>query len=632
MIGQTLNKRYRITALLGEGAMGEVYRATDMRTRQEVAVKVITQKLVSNAALLERFRREGTALGQLHHASIVAFVEAFPIGKQYAIVMEYVAGGSLRSLLTRGPLRMDQAVRIALDLSDALAHAHRINIVHRDVKPDNVLMAADGTPKLTDFGVARLVDRTTQLTGLGSQVGTPYYMSPEAWEGKPLDAQADIWSLGVVLYELLSGQVPFGGDTMAAVMTQVLTAPLPDIKALRPGTPPALVNVVQRMLTRDKAERYRTMRQVAVDLEEIEADLKRAQAEARRKAEEEREARALAAQEAARRAQEARLRAEEEQKARAWEVQAEARRKAEEEEKIGTLVVQEEAPLNAQEELKATAQEPRQAEEAIDTAIIAPKTKAEESGGGAKRAVPGRALVLGGTAVLAVACLLIAGSVGLWAGQRLLVTATATQSATPVPPTAMATITADAPTDTFTPTPTYTLTPSPSPSPTFTFTSTSTPSATLTATSTASSTPRAKPTATYVRMPTFTPRPYTPTASSASCTIAAIFGANAHPGSADLYVWEGDTPWGNSRVTCGNQVFTTSRPGLSPLPLPTGCSLFGNGLGVGSAGDWWADPGTSGQVSLGINCNGNVRTTTFSIIILQRQGGGGGGPATISPP
>jgi eukaryotic-like serine/threonine-protein kinase len=267
MINQTLNGRYRIIALVGEGAMGEVYRAADLQTGQEVAVKVITQKLAFDDEMLARFKREGEALRQLRHANIVAFVDMFAYGKQQTIVMEYVPGGSLHSLIKRGPLPVDQAVRIALELSDALAQAHHIAIIHRDIKPENVLMTGDGRPKLTDFGVARLVSETARLTGTGTQMGTPYYMSPEAWEGKKLDEQTDIWSLGVVLFEMLTGKVPFSGDTLVTVMNRVLTTPPPDLKTLRPDVPPAVVKIIQRMLTRDKTKRYASIREVALDLE-----------------------------------------------------------------------------------------------------------------------------------------------------------------------------------------------------------------------------------------------------------------------------------------------------------------------------------------------------------------------------
>jgi tRNA A-37 threonylcarbamoyl transferase component Bud32 len=269
MLNQTLKDRYTITASLGQGAMGRVYRATDTHLGREVAIKVVAQLLALDAEMLERFRREGEALRQLRHANIVGFVDMFDFEGHQAIVMDFVGGGSLHALIEKGPLSVAKAVRIALELSDALAHAHHIHIIHRDIKPENVLLDQDGTPKLTDFGVARLVSQGVRLTSTGTQIGTPYYMSPEAWEGKTLDAQAYIWSLGVMLYEMLAGEVPFAGDTMVAVMNKVLTAPLPDLKARRSDAPPALIKIIQRMLARDKAQRYLSMREVAVDLERV---------------------------------------------------------------------------------------------------------------------------------------------------------------------------------------------------------------------------------------------------------------------------------------------------------------------------------------------------------------------------
>ena len=266
MIGQTLNNRYKITARLGKGAMGTVYRATDTQSGREVALKVISSELVVDPDMLERFKREGEALSKLKHPNIVEFLDAFQHDEHYVIVMEYVSGGSLHELIRKGPLPIDRANRIALELCDALIRSHHLNIIHRDLKPENVLLAEDGTPKLADFGVARLSEGT-RMTKSGTQVGTPYYMAPEAWEGKTLEAQADIWSLGVILFEMLVGQVPFGGDTGAAVMNKVLTTQPPDLKKLRADVPTSLVKIVSRMLTRDKTRRYQTMRQVAVDLE-----------------------------------------------------------------------------------------------------------------------------------------------------------------------------------------------------------------------------------------------------------------------------------------------------------------------------------------------------------------------------
>jgi serine/threonine protein kinase len=266
MIGQILNNRYKIISQLGEGGMGEVYLATDEKSNQQVAVKILARQLTASPEALERFKREGETLRQLDHPNIVKFIDAFEHDKQYVIVMEYVSGGNLQNLIKQGALPIEQARQITLDLCDALIRAHRLNIIHRDLKPENVLITEKGIPKLADFGVARLSE-STSMTRSGTQVGTPYYMSPEAWEGRTLDAQADIWSLGVVLFEMFTGQVPFGGDTGAAVMNKVLTTPPPDLKKMRAEVSPALSKIVSRMLTRDKKRRYQTMRQVAVDLE-----------------------------------------------------------------------------------------------------------------------------------------------------------------------------------------------------------------------------------------------------------------------------------------------------------------------------------------------------------------------------
>lgn len=266
MIGQTIRGRYEVTAVLGKGAMGTVYRATDVEAGREVSVKVLGDELGPGTEGLARFRHEVEALQRLDHPNIVGFVEAFEDQGRYVIVMEYVSGGNLLDLIKTGRLPISRARQIALDLADALIRAHRMGIIHRDIKPENILLTEEGTPKLADFGVARLAEGT-RLTGSGIQVGTPYYMAPEAWEGKSLDAQADIWSLGVVLYEMLSGEAPFGGETAAVVMHKVLATRPPDLRRLRAELPAGLVAVVGQMLTRDRRRRYASMRQVAFDLE-----------------------------------------------------------------------------------------------------------------------------------------------------------------------------------------------------------------------------------------------------------------------------------------------------------------------------------------------------------------------------
>lgn len=268
MIGQTLQNRYKIISPLREGGMGEVYLGVDVQTGQQVAVKILAHHLRANSEMLERFRREAKTLQQLEHPNIVKYVDAFEYEGQFVIVMEYVSGGSLFDLLKKGPLPIDRARKIALGLCDALIRSHQLNIIHRDLKPENVLMDESGSPKLADFGVARLSEGT-RMTRSGLKVGTAPYMSPEAWDGRVLDEQTDIWSLGVMLYEMLSGQVPFDGDTDSAIMKKVFTAKPPELKKLRSDVPPTLIKTVTRMLNGDKKKRYQSMREVAVELEGI---------------------------------------------------------------------------------------------------------------------------------------------------------------------------------------------------------------------------------------------------------------------------------------------------------------------------------------------------------------------------
>lgn len=266
MIGKILNNRYTIEERLGNGAMGTVYRALDSQNGQNVALKVISSELALHPGMVERFRREGESLRSLRHFNIVGFVDFFEHEGHYVIVMEYVSGGTLLDLLKKGPLPVERARQIALELSDALIRAHRLNIIHRDIKPENVLLTGDGAPKLADFGVARLSEGT-RITRTGTQVGTPYYMAPEAWAGKS-DAQSDIWSLGVVLFEMLSGEVPFDGDTPLVVMNRINTMP-PDLKKLPENIPADLRKIISRMLTRDRKKRYQRMHEVVADLERI---------------------------------------------------------------------------------------------------------------------------------------------------------------------------------------------------------------------------------------------------------------------------------------------------------------------------------------------------------------------------
>ena len=256
--------------LLGRGGMGDVYRATDTHTGETVAIKALNPDvLVRDPDLLERFLREGEALRQLNHPNIVHMITACEKDGRHYLIMEYVGGGSLEVLLrTQGRLPSARVIEIGLDLADALTRAHRLGIIHRDLKPANVLLAPDGTPRLADFGIAH-VAAGPQLTQTGMLIGTVDYLSPEACQGEPLDERADIWAFGVLLFEMLSGRKPFTGGKLAATLTAILTQPVPDLAELVPGLPDGLVDLVYRMLEKDREQRIPSVRLVGAELDAL---------------------------------------------------------------------------------------------------------------------------------------------------------------------------------------------------------------------------------------------------------------------------------------------------------------------------------------------------------------------------
>lgn len=262
--------------LLGRGGMGEVWRALDRHTGRPVAIKALHRHLVREERpdVLARFLGEADALHKLDHPNIVKLVtNARDDDGRHYLIMEYVSGGSLRQLLeTRGPLPVRDVVRMSLQLCDALARVHFLDIVHRDVKPDNVLLTADGTPRLTDFGIAHLTDRS-QITERGNVIGTLPYLSPEACNGEVLDLRTDIWSLGVMLHEMLAGHRPYGGQTPASVIAAITAGNRRSLRARRPDVPDGLVALIDRMLVGNRAARLASMRQAGADLESLLAEL-----------------------------------------------------------------------------------------------------------------------------------------------------------------------------------------------------------------------------------------------------------------------------------------------------------------------------------------------------------------------
>jgi tetratricopeptide (TPR) repeat protein/tRNA A-37 threonylcarbamoyl transferase component Bud32 len=261
--------------LIATGGMGEVYRGRDTETGQRIAIKRLKPDLIAkNPEAVQRLIREGEVLRQLNHPNIVKVLATIESEGQPVIIMEYAPDGSLGDLLEQQPqLPLDRVLEIGLELADALARVHHLNIIHRDLKPANVLLAKDGAPRLTDFGVAFLAQQEARLTQEGAILGTSVYMSPEAWRGETLDARSDIWSFGALLYEMLAGQPPFAAKQIAAIVTAILTDALPDLYLFRPDAPPVLVELIKQMLVKERDLRIDSMRQVAAGLEVIQREL-----------------------------------------------------------------------------------------------------------------------------------------------------------------------------------------------------------------------------------------------------------------------------------------------------------------------------------------------------------------------
>ena len=256
--------------LLGRGGMGVVYRSLDTQTGETVAVKALNADVLADEpSTLERFRREGEALRKLNHPNIVKYIAALESNGQHYLVMEYIDGGSLQDLLaTQGHLSNQRAIEIGLDLADALVSAHHLGIIYRDLKPANVLLAKDGIPRLTDFGIIQLAD-SSPLTKTGLMVGTVNYLSPEAINSETLDFRADIWAFGVLLFEMLTGQLPFTGKNLTARITAILNQATPDISQYNPDIPKPIADLIYGLLEKDRNQRFPSMRQVGAELESI---------------------------------------------------------------------------------------------------------------------------------------------------------------------------------------------------------------------------------------------------------------------------------------------------------------------------------------------------------------------------
>ncbi|HEX8951595.1 MAG TPA: serine/threonine-protein kinase, partial [Polyangia bacterium] len=284
LVGQVLADRYRIVRLLGEGGMGQVYEAQHLNINKRFAIKMLKPEVIGSAQSLQRFRQEAWAASSIGHEHIVEIDDfaTLPSGQVY-LAMEFLDGQSLAERIRDGaPLSAEDAVAVVVAVGHGLAAAHDKGIVHRDMKPENIFLARKGgrvVAKILDFGIAKMTggDEPSNLTRTGAIFGTPLYMSPEQAKGRPADARADVYALGVILYELLTGSVPFGGESSVEILSQHIGArPVPPSQlAPERAIAPALEALVLRALEKEPDARFASMGDFVRELEAVAATLPR---------------------------------------------------------------------------------------------------------------------------------------------------------------------------------------------------------------------------------------------------------------------------------------------------------------------------------------------------------------------
>jgi eukaryotic-like serine/threonine-protein kinase len=269
VIGTLIGDRFRLEEKVGAGGMSSVYRAYDPTLERWVAIKLMHRDISTDPDQLERFRREARAVARMNHPHVVIVIDAGEDDGTPYIVFEYVEGETLKERIHRlGRLDVAEAVAYAIEIGRALSAAHSQRLVHRDVKPQNVLIDAEGRAKVTDFGIARSLE-AQGLTAAGRVLGTTDYVSPEQALGHEVTEQSDVYSLGICLYEMLTGEIPFKADTQVAVAMKHVRDPLPDVQRRRPEISATLASVIERATAKDTAKRYPQVDEMVHDLEEV---------------------------------------------------------------------------------------------------------------------------------------------------------------------------------------------------------------------------------------------------------------------------------------------------------------------------------------------------------------------------
>ena len=267
MVGRTLS-HYEVSARLGAGAVGVVYKARDSRLGRLVALKCILPELVAEPEIRRRFEREAKAAARIEHPNVCTIYEIGRDGATEFLAEAFVDGPSLAEAIKAGPLKIEQALDIAQQVASGLQAAHECGVVHRDVKPGNILLSQGNEVKLTDFGLAQITD-ASRLTTEGTVLGTPAYMSPEQIWGEEADARADIWALGVCIYEMLTGKLPFPGDGVQVIRFSILNEEPQALRLLNAPTPAALERLIEKALRKDREERYQHADEMIADLKQV---------------------------------------------------------------------------------------------------------------------------------------------------------------------------------------------------------------------------------------------------------------------------------------------------------------------------------------------------------------------------
>ena len=275
MVGETIAERYEVEELVGHGGMSSVYKARDTLLERHVALKILHEQYSTDEDFVERFKREARSVAQLQHPNIVTVIDrGDEEGRQY-IVFEYIDGENLKEHVVRkGRLDVREALEIALEVARGLAFAHEQGLIHRDVKPQNILLNGDGHAKVTDFGIARTID-VDGMTQTGTVLGTSNYIAPEQASGQRVDAHSDVYALGAVLYELLTGQLPFPGESFVVVAMKHMHEPAPNVLDARGDVPLRVAAAVDRALEKDPDQRFPTMDAFGAELEACLAELDR---------------------------------------------------------------------------------------------------------------------------------------------------------------------------------------------------------------------------------------------------------------------------------------------------------------------------------------------------------------------